>query len=68
VVSVFHYHKDLLKFVGLAYQGNDIIMFRFIIEPSSLRGFYRPIGNNNNNNNNNNRSFSLFFYMRIFER
>ncbi len=26
-------------------------MFRFIIEYSSLRDFYRPLGNNNNNNN-----------------
>jgi hypothetical protein len=42
-------------------QGKDIIVFRFIIEYSSLRHFYRPLGNNNNN-----RSF--FFYMRIFER
>jgi hypothetical protein len=34
----------------LAYQGKDIV-FRFIIEYSSLRVFYRPLGNNNNNNN-----------------
>jgi hypothetical protein len=35
-------------FVGLAYQGKDIIVFRFIIEySSSLRDFYRPLGNNN---------------------
>jgi len=40
----------------LAYQGKDIV-FRFIIEYSSLRDFYRPLGNNNNNNNN--RSFFL---------
>jgi hypothetical protein len=34
-------------FVGLAYyQGKDIV-FRFIIEYSSLRDFYRPLGNNN---------------------
>ncbi len=35
------------------------IVFRFIIEYSSLRDFYRPLGNNNNRSN---------FYMRIFER
>jgi len=33
-------------FLGLAYQGKDL-MFRFIIEYSSLRDFYRPLGNNN---------------------
>ncbi len=33
-------------FVGLAYQGKAIV-FRFIIEYSSLRDFYRPLGNNN---------------------
>jgi hypothetical protein len=32
--------------VGLAYQGKDIV-FRFIIEYSRLRDFYRPLGNNN---------------------
>jgi hypothetical protein len=26
-----------------------LIAFRFIIEYSSLRDFYRPLGNNNNN-------------------
>jgi hypothetical protein len=31
-------HKDLLQFVGFAYQGQDIV-FRFIIEYSSLREF-----------------------------
>jgi len=36
-------------FIGLAYQGKDIV-FRFIIEYSSLMDFYRPLGNNNNNN------------------
>jgi hypothetical protein len=30
-------------------KGKDIV-FRFIIEYSSLRDFYRPLGNNNNNN------------------
>jgi len=33
------------------------IVFRFIIEYSSLRDFYRPLGNNNNNNNNNRSIF-----------
>jgi hypothetical protein len=33
-------------FVGLALVGKDIV-FRFIIEYSSLRDFYRPLGNNN---------------------
>jgi hypothetical protein len=32
-------------FVGFAYHGKDIV-FRFIIEYSSLRDFYRPLGNN----------------------
>jgi hypothetical protein len=31
---------------GLAYQGKDI-EFRFIIEYSNLRDFYRTLGNNN---------------------
>jgi hypothetical protein len=51
------------ELVGLAYQGKDIIVFRFIIEYSSLKGFWPPLGNNNNNNNN--RSI---FSKRIFER
>ncbi len=33
-----------MTFVGLAYQGKDIV-FRLIIEYSSLRDFYRPLGN-----------------------
>ncbi len=33
-----------LEFVGLAYQGKDIV-FRFIIEYSSFKGFW-PLGNN----------------------
>ncbi len=37
----------------------DIIVFRLILEYSSLRDFYRPLGNNN-------RSF--FFLMSIFEQ
>jgi hypothetical protein len=48
-------------FVHIAYQGKDIVL-RFIIEYSSLRDFYRPLGNNNNNNNN-----RPIFNMRIFE-
>jgi hypothetical protein len=51
-------------FIGLAYyyqEGKDIVL-RFIIEYSSFRDFYRPLGNNNNNNN---RSI---FYMRIFQK
>jgi len=31
-------------FIDLAYQGKDIL-FRFIIEYSSLMDFYRPLGN-----------------------
>ncbi len=31
-----------------AYRGKDIVVLRFIIEYSSLRDFYRPLGNNNN--------------------
>ncbi len=30
--------------IGGAYQGKDIV-FRFIVEYSSLRDFYRPLGN-----------------------
>ncbi len=33
--------------LALPYQGKDI-EFRFIIEYSSLRDFYGPLGNNNN--------------------
>jgi hypothetical protein len=33
--------------LALPYQGKDIV-FRFIIEYSSLRDFYGPLGNNNN--------------------
>jgi hypothetical protein len=36
---------DLL--LALAYRGKHVV-FRFIIEYSSLRDFYRPLGNNNN--------------------
>ncbi len=57
-----------LNFVGLyfayyqgkARQGKDIVVvFRFILEYSSLRDFYRPLLGNNNNNNNNNRSIFI---------
>jgi hypothetical protein len=42
------------------------IVFRFIIEySSSLRHFYRPLGNNNNNNNNNNnRSIFIWGFLK----
>jgi hypothetical protein len=46
--------------VGLAYQlprQGYCVVFRFIIEYSSLRDFNRPLGNNNNNNNR-----SIYFY------
>jgi hypothetical protein len=46
------------EFVGLVYQGKEDIVFRFIIEYSSLRDFYRPPSNNNNNRS--------IFYIRIF--
>jgi hypothetical protein len=35
----------LCHFIGLAYQDKDIV-FRFLIEYSSLMDFYRPLGNN----------------------
>jgi len=42
-------------------------VFRFIIEcNSSLRDFYRPLGNHNNNNNNNNNNRSIFYFIRGF--
>jgi hypothetical protein len=50
-----------LFFIGITYQGKKDIVFRFIIEYSSLRDFYRPLGNNNNNNNNN-----RFIFVRGF--
>jgi hypothetical protein len=40
---------------GLSYQGTKDIVFRFTIEYSSLRGFYRPLGNS-----------LVYFYVRIF--
>jgi hypothetical protein len=48
---------------GLAYQGKHIV-FSFIIEYSSLRDLYRPLGNNNNNNNNNNRSIFIQGFLK----
>jgi len=35
----------------LAFKAIRILCLEFIIEYSSLRDFYRPLGNNNNNNN-----------------
>jgi len=49
--------RRILTFVGLAYQEGKDIVFRFIIEYSSLMDFYRPLGSNNNRS---------IFYMRIF--
>jgi hypothetical protein len=49
--------KHNTHIVGLAYHGKDIV-FRFIIEYSSLTDFYRSLGNNNR---------FIYFYMRIFE-
>ncbi len=44
-----HWGHSCILFVGLAEEGKDIVVFRFIIEyNSSLRDFYRPLGNNNN--------------------
>jgi hypothetical protein len=31
--------RVVVDFVGLAYEGNDIVVFRFIIEYNSLRDF-----------------------------
>ncbi len=53
-MSFWSHKSSHTNFVfGRAYQGKEDIVFRFIIEYSSLRDFYRPLGNNNNNNNNN---------------
>jgi hypothetical protein len=41
--------NSLWGLFGLAHKGKKDIAFRFIIEYSSLRDFYRPLGNNNNN-------------------
>jgi hypothetical protein len=38
VITILRIVKALCYFVGLAYQGKDIV-FRFIIEYSSLRDF-----------------------------
>jgi hypothetical protein len=45
--QALHFLKCSPSFVGLAFEGNDIV-FRFIIECSSLRDF-GPLSNNNNN-------------------
>ncbi len=42
----FVQYFEIFIFVGLGYQGKDIV-FGFIIENSSFRDFYRPLGNNN---------------------
>ncbi len=43
---MLHAWHQILHSIGLAYyQGKDIV-FRFIIEYSSLRDFYRPLGSN----------------------
>jgi hypothetical protein len=49
LVYFSNFHHFFLQFgvwtiVGLAYQGKDIIVFRFIIEYNSLRDF-SPLGN-----------------------
>jgi hypothetical protein len=42
----FGFHGFCSQILGLACQGKDIV-FRFIIDySSSLREFYRPLGNN----------------------
>jgi hypothetical protein len=46
ITAEWHTFNPCLLFVGFTYQGKDIV-FRFIIEYSSLRDFYRPLGNNN---------------------
>jgi hypothetical protein len=43
VVALWIPSSQTLFSLGLAYQGKDIV-FRFIIEYSSLRDFYRPPG------------------------
>ncbi len=45
-LSLTHKHETETMKVS-TYQGKDIV-FRFTIEYSSLRDFYRPLGNNNN--------------------
>jgi hypothetical protein len=44
-----HFASSL--FLALPTKKARILCFRFIIEYSSLRDFYRPLGGNNNNNN-----------------
>jgi hypothetical protein len=51
------YSQICKSFVGLAYtKARILLVFRFIIEYSRLRDFYRPLGNS-----------MVYFYMRIFE-
>jgi hypothetical protein len=47
--------------LALPYQGKKDIVFRFIIEWSSLRDF-GPLDNNNNNNNN--RSIFIWGFLK----
>jgi hypothetical protein len=59
LLSIYIYiyiYIPVIRFFGLAYQGKDIV-FRFIIEYSSLMDF-GPLGNNNK---------SICFYMRILK-
>ncbi len=60
--GLYYPNYKLRILICLAYHGKDIV-FRFIIEYSSLRDFYRPLGNNNNNNNNN-RSILMWGYLK----
>jgi hypothetical protein len=55
-----HLGEILLALPTTKAKKKDIVVFRFIIEySSSLRDFYRPLGNNNR---------SIFMYLMIFER
>ncbi len=50
-ISEYQTSESGLLALPTNFQGKKDIVFRFIIEYSSLRDFYRPLGNNNNNNN-----------------
>jgi hypothetical protein len=59
--SIIPFHEmEFVHLLALPPRQRILCVFRFIIEYSSLRDFYRPLGNNNNNR-------SIYFYMRIFE-
>jgi hypothetical protein len=45
LLSVCVFLQSMERFVGLAYKGKDIV-FRFIIEYSSLIRDFGPLGNN----------------------